>query len=151
MKHRFGLLLVLWAVLVPAGLHSETYDLIIRNGRVVDGTGNPAFFADVAVKDGRIAAIGRIAGKAKTEIDAKGLIVAPGFIDVHTHADEIAEMPKAENFVRMGVTTMVAGNCGGSRWMCASSSGGGASQCGGECGDARRPQYGPRKGHGRRF
>ena len=83
----------------------QTYDLVIRHGRVVDGSGNPAFFADVAVKNGRIAAIGRIAGKAKTEIDATGLIVAPGFIDVHTHADEVAEMPRAENFVRMGVTT----------------------------------------------
>ena len=51
---------------------------------------------------------------ARTEIDATGLIVAPGFIDVHTHADEVAEMPRAENFVRMGVTTVVAGNCGGS-------------------------------------
>ena len=51
---------------------------------------------------------------AKTEIDATGLIVAPGFIDVHTHADDVADMPRAENFVRMGVTTIVAGNCGGS-------------------------------------
>src|SRR2546427_6361852 len=89
------------------------YDLVIRHGRVVDGSGNPAFFADVAIKDGRIAGIGRIIGDAKKEIDAKGLIVAPGFIDVHTHADEITEMPRAENFVRMGVTTIVVGNCGG--------------------------------------
>jgi N-acyl-D-amino-acid deacylase len=51
---------------------------------------------------------------AEKEIDATGLVVAPGFIDVHTHADEVAEMPLAENFVRMGVTTIVAGNCGGS-------------------------------------
>jgi N-acyl-D-amino-acid deacylase len=91
-----------------------TYDLIIRHGRIVDGTGNPAFFADVAVKEGRIASIGRISGDAKTEVEAKGLVVAPGFIDVHTHADEVAELPRAENFVRMGVTTIVAGNCGGS-------------------------------------
>ncbi len=95
-------------------LQAESFDVIIRHGRVVDGSGNPAFFADVALKDGRIAEIGRIAGDAKTEIDAKGLIVAPGFIDVHTHADEIGEMPLAENFVRMGVTTVVVGNCGGS-------------------------------------
>src|ERR1035437_8743254 len=114
MKHRFVFLLAMLAALVPSGLHSQTYDVIIRYGRVVDGTGNPAFFADVAVKDGRIAAIGRITGEAKTEVDARGLIVAPGFIDVHTHADEVADMPKAENFVRMGVTTIVAGNCGGS-------------------------------------
>lgn len=95
-------------------LRAETYDLIIRHGRVVDGSGNPAFFADVAVKDGKIAAIGRITGAAKDELDAKGLIVAPGFIDVHTHADEVAELPLAENFLRMGVTTIVVGNCGSS-------------------------------------
>ena len=108
------MLLGFLAVLLPLSAYSETYDLLIRNGRVVDGTGNPAFFADVAVKNGRIASIGRIASKAKREIDAQGLIVAPGFIDVHTHADEVAQMPRAENFVRMGVTTIVAGNCGGS-------------------------------------
>jgi N-acyl-D-amino-acid deacylase len=92
----------------------ETYDLVIRHGRVVDGSGNPAFFADVAVKDGRIAAIGCVTGETKTEIDARNRIVAPGFIDVHTHADEIATQPRAENFLRMGVTTVVVGNCGGS-------------------------------------
>jgi N-acyl-D-amino-acid deacylase len=95
-------------------LHAETYDLIIRHGRVIDGTGNPAFFADVAVTNGRIAAIGVINGEARQELDATGLLVAPGFIDVHTHADDVAELPRAENFVRMGVTTIVVGNCGGS-------------------------------------
>jgi N-acyl-D-amino-acid deacylase len=95
-------------------LYAASYDVIIRGGRVADGTGNPAFFADVAVKNGRIAAIGRIAGEATTEIDAKGLVVAPGFIDVHTHAEEIDELPLAENFARMGVTTLVLGNCGSS-------------------------------------
>jgi N-acyl-D-amino-acid deacylase len=93
---------------------AETYDVLIRNGRVVDGSGNPAFFADVAIKGGRIARIGRTTGEAKTEIDGRGLIVAPGFIDVHTHADDIADYPRAENFARMGVTTVVVGNCGGS-------------------------------------
>jgi N-acyl-D-amino-acid deacylase len=93
---------------------AASYDLVIRNGRVVDGTGNPAFFADVAVKDGRIVRIGRITGTASRELNAKGLIVAPGFIDVHTHADEIVTQPRAENFLRMGVTTIVVGNCGGS-------------------------------------
>ncbi len=93
---------------------ASEYDVVIRHGRIVDGSGNPACFADVAIKDGRIAAIGRINGDATAEIDAKGLIVAPGFIDVHTHADEVADMPLAENFLRMGVTTLVVGNCGGS-------------------------------------
>jgi N-acyl-D-amino-acid deacylase len=110
MKRFVAGLLIFAPLLSPAA----NYDIVIRHGRVVDGTGNPAFYADVAIKDGRIATIGRVAGDAKTEIDAKGLIVAPGFIDVHTHADDIADMPKAENFVRMGVTTIVAGNCGGS-------------------------------------
>lgn len=96
------------------------FDTIIRHGRVVDGSGNPAFFADVAIKDGRVGQIGKITGSATKEIDATGLIVAPGFIDVHTHADEVGDAtPKtfeqrAENFLRMGVTTLVVGNCGGS-------------------------------------
>lgn len=107
-------LLALLCVGLTVLARAENYDLIIRNGRLVDGSGNPAFFADLAVKAGRIAAIGRIAAPAATEIDATGMIVAPGFVDVHTHADEVAEMPRAENFLRMGVTTVVVGNCGGS-------------------------------------
>jgi N-acyl-D-amino-acid deacylase len=100
--------------------NAENYDLIVRHGRIVDGSGNPPFFADVAIKDGRIAAIGRVTGTTAKEIDAKGRIVAPGFIDVHTHADEVGEAnakpweQRAENFLRMGVTTVVVGNCGGS-------------------------------------
>jgi N-acyl-D-amino-acid deacylase len=101
-------------IVLASTVRSETYDLVLRNGRLADGTGNPAWFADVAVRRGRIAAIGRITGKTKTEIDAKGMIVAPGFIDVHTHADELTSMPNAENFLRMGVTTVVGGNCGSS-------------------------------------
>lgn len=90
------------------------YDCIIRHGRIVDGSGNPAYFADVAIKDGKVVKIGKLPARATKEIDAKGMIVAPGFIDVHTHADEIVEQPEAENFLRMGVTTLVVGNCGGS-------------------------------------
>ncbi|MCI0391256.1 MAG: D-aminoacylase [Acidobacteria bacterium] len=92
------------------------FDLIISNGRVMDGTGNPWFKADVAVKNGRIAEIGRIdPSRAARVIDAKDLIVAPGFIDVHTHIESnIFELPAAENFLRMGVTSVVTGNCGGS-------------------------------------
>src|SRR5437867_3466898 len=76
-----------------------TYDLEIRHGRVVDGTGNPAFFADVGITNGRIAAIGSLTNDATKTIDASGLVLAPGFIDVHTHAEEIADLPLAENFV----------------------------------------------------
>ena len=110
---RLALLTLSVGVLSSAAL-ATNFDTLIRGGRVVDGTGSPARFADVAIKDGRIVAIGRITGTAKTVIDATNLIVAPGFIDVHTHADEIVEQPKAENFLRMGVTTLVVGNCGSS-------------------------------------
>jgi len=92
----------------------ETYDLLVRGGRVVDGTGGPAYFADVAVRDGRVLAIGKLNIQAAATLDAKGMIVAPGFIDVHTHAENVDDLPLGENFLRMGVTTLVLGNCGGS-------------------------------------
>jgi N-acyl-D-amino-acid deacylase len=90
------------------------FDLILHGGRVVDGTGAPAFPADVAIRDDRLAAIGDLAGAAATEhADIAGRVVAPGFIDVHTHDDGAllwnADMPFK---VSQGVTTVVAGNCG---------------------------------------
>lgn len=94
------------------GSQTAPLDLIVRNGRVIDGTGAPARDADIAIRDGRIVSIGRITETARTTIDARGLVVAPGFIDVHTHVDEIATQPAIPHFVRMGVTTVVAGNCG---------------------------------------
>lgn len=103
------------AGLLAASASAKTYDLIIRNGRIADGTGNPAYFADIAVDNGKIVKIGRIDGKGRKVLDASRLVVAPGFVDVHTHAEGIENLPKAENFVRMGVTTLVLGNCGGSR------------------------------------
>lgn len=107
-----------WMTLVLSGtllsVHAKNYDLILRHGRIADGTGNPAYFGDIAIKKGRIQDIGNVHGKAKEELDVSGLIVAPGFIDVHTHAEEIDTQPLGENFVRMGVTTLVLGNCGGS-------------------------------------
>ena len=93
----------------------QSFDVLIRDGRVVDGTGAPARTADIGITGGRIAAVGALRRRdRKQTIDAAGHVVAPGFIDVHTHADEIAQHPLAEHFVRMGVTTVVAGNCGGS-------------------------------------
>ncbi len=87
-------------------------DIIIRGGRVVDGTGSPWFRADLGVKDGKISRIGSIREKADRTINASGKTVSPGFIDIHTHAEDITAFPRAENFLRQGVTTVVAGNCG---------------------------------------
>jgi N-acyl-D-amino-acid deacylase len=100
---------------VNAEAPAPPYDLLITNARIVDGSGNPWFRADVAIKDGRIARIGRLGpDTANRTIDARGQILAPGFIDVHTHVESVYNSPAAENFVRMGVTTLVTGNCGGS-------------------------------------
>ena len=106
---------LLW-LLTPLLACSADYDLLIRNGRVIDGSGSAAVRADVAVKDGRIAAVGQLAGTtANRTIDAAGRVVAPGFIDVHTHVEgNLERNPRAENFLLDGVTTVITGNCGSS-------------------------------------
>src|SRR6187200_462185 len=87
------------------------YDLLVRNGRIVDGTGNPWFYGDVAVRGDRIVAVGRVpSAAAKREIDARGLVVAPGFIDMHSHSDQLLlEDGIAQSKIRQGVTTEVLG------------------------------------------
>jgi N-acyl-D-aspartate/D-glutamate deacylase len=91
----------------------KAYDLVIRGGSVIDGSGRPAFEADVAVKDGVIAAVGRVAGSGAEEIDARGLMVTPGFVDIHTHYDGQATWDtRMQPSSWHGVTTVVMGNCG---------------------------------------
>ena len=110
-------LLLLLLLLVPAAFaqSAERFDLVINNARIVDGTGNPWFRGAVGIRSGRIVKISRFdLTNAEQVIDAKDQIVAPGFIDVHAHTEDIFDNPTAENFVRMGVTSLVTGNCGGS-------------------------------------
>ena len=109
------LLLILF--LVPAALPAADFDLLIKGARVVDGTGNPWYRADVGVLDGKIAAVGSLSQLSATRVvEAGELVLAPGFIDVHTHVeDEVENFPDGANFLRDGVTTIVTGNCGGSK------------------------------------
>lgn len=89
------------------------YDLIIRNGKIVDGTGEPAFTGDIAVTDGKVAAVGEVSGDASKEIDASGLLVTPGWVDVHSHMDGQATWdPLCSPAANHGITTLVMGNCG---------------------------------------
>ena len=91
------------------------FDVVIRNARVVDGTGAPWFPADVGIRGDTIAAVGRGLSTSGRVIDAAGQVVAPGFIDIHTHARRgIFDVPTADNYVRQGVTTLMEGNDGSS-------------------------------------
>jgi N-acyl-D-amino-acid deacylase len=116
------------AAQAPGGAGTPRFDLLIRAGRVLDGTGNPAFPADVGIRDGRIVAVGRLAGATATRVvDATGKHVAPGFIDIHSHADDGASIqggfrdpnPRyraAPNLVTQGITTVVVNHDGRSPW-----------------------------------
>ena len=89
------------------------YDLIIRNARIADGLGNPLTAGDLAVKDGRVAAVGAVTGEAKETLDAEGKVLAPGVIDLHTHYDaQLTWDQTASPAGALGVTTVVVGNCG---------------------------------------
>jgi N-acyl-D-amino-acid deacylase len=123
---------ILVGVTALAGVHAEQssqqFDLLIRGGRVLDGTGNPWFPADIAVRDGRIVAVGALAAAtAKRTIDASGKYVSPGFIDIHSHADDGArsegglrdanpQIRSAPNLVSQGITTVVVNHDGRSPW-----------------------------------
>lgn len=105
-----------WLALALSACAAD-YDILIRNARVIDGSGNPWFRADIGIRDGRIVRLGRIEGASAFEtIEANGRVAAPGFIDVHTHIEGgIERVPRGDNYLLDGVTTVVTGNCGGSR------------------------------------
>ncbi len=110
--------IILVFLLIPLLLEAQnpSCDILIQNGKIVDGAGNSWFYGDIAVKDGKIIQIGkRLAYSGSKIIDATGLIVAPGFIDVHTHLeDDETKDTRATNFILDGVTTCITGNCGSS-------------------------------------
>ena len=112
---KLPLFLAAFAAVLPLAAFAQDYDLVIRGGRVIDGTGRPGVVTDIGIRGDRVATLGSIGARGRAEIDAAGRVVAPGFIDVHTHSEDITELPVGENFIRMGVTTIVTGNCGGSK------------------------------------
>jgi len=103
-------------LLLPSIVFAQQYDVLIINGKIIDGTGNSWYYGDIAIKDGKIVSIGKFNNvTAPKVINAKGLTVAPGFIDVHAHIENgVFENPSAGNYIYDGVTTVVTGNCGGS-------------------------------------
>ncbi len=113
------LLLIVFAVGFSASssVQAQDFDYLILGCRIIDGSGNPWYRGDVGIRDGRIAEIGRLEGRGSSRvIEAADRVLAPGFIDVHTHVERgIERVPRADNYLLDGVTTVVTGNCGGSR------------------------------------
>lgn len=111
---------ILCALANPGQKEEPVYDIVIKNGKVLDGSLKPEAVADVATKDGQIVKIARsITGKANRVINAKGLYVTPGFIDLHTHVDDGMYFPENRsclNYLKQGVTTVIVGQCGSSAW-----------------------------------
>jgi len=113
MKYLFCFLLVFYSKVYS----QDTADVLIKHGKIIDGTGNPWYYGDVAIKNGKIYKTGnQLNMPARATLDATGFIIAPGFIDVHTHIeDDEVKNPFATNFIADGVTTVITGNCGISR------------------------------------
>ena len=103
-------------LLLLIGCTSSTYDIIIINGQIADGTGQELFQSNIYIKNEKIIEIGnKVDAIGKTTLNAEGLIIAPGFIDMHTHSERKSlNFPSVENYLQQGVTTMVGGNCGSS-------------------------------------
>ena len=111
-------IVMLFSLLGPtcmsASAAATSVDIVVSDARIIDGTGSPWFYGDVAISDGRIVAVGaNLNIQSRERINARGRVIAPGFIDVHTHVESnIQEMPEAANFLFDGVTTIITGNCG---------------------------------------
>lgn len=114
---RLYLVVGLFIFFFPLNGIAQQVDLVLKGGKIIDGTGNSWFYGDVGIRDGKIAFVGRsFSGSAERVLDVKGLVVAPGFIDVHAHIERTClEVPTADNFIFDGVTSVITGNCGGSR------------------------------------
>ena len=109
---------VLFSFFNKCSIDTPSYDIVIKSGKIIDGTGNPWFFGNIGIRGDRIAKVGKIDEVyAKKIIDANGLYVVPGFIDVHTHVDVLIDsLTDVKNYLLQGVTTAVGGNCGSSRF-----------------------------------
>src|SRR5215469_16659830 len=107
MKSRVALLFIITAGCISA----QEYDILIRNGKIVDGTGDPSFHGDLAITSGKIVAMGKLPNKTATRtIDAEGLVIAPGLIDMHNHSDNtVLADGDAMSMITQGVTSMILG------------------------------------------
>ncbi len=112
----FSLFSLVYGLVIPMAWAQDFYDIIIDGGRIVDGTGNPWYYGDVGIQNGRITKIGNLKeARAVKRLPVADRVVAPGFVDIHNHTDtDIEKLPLAENYMHQGVTTIVGGNCGDS-------------------------------------